>query len=188
MPLVLALLPEPAWIGAGKLIYAGGEGEIGVFLLIRLVLGLQLFPARVQDFLNGRQVEGLAFKRHSLDVHAKDAGRPSADIRFAAIDGGRSFQVNQAAGNRVLPDGQSRGGSQAVERGAVGLVHAIAKDDPSLHRGRGTDRRQLQERCRFAPEDTLVRRQLDVRAQAKEIADIEGPKTGDVQPIAGRHG
>src|SRR5437660_7706210 len=75
---------------------------------------------------------------------------------------------------------------QAVQAGAVGLMHAVAENNSSARQGRRADNRKLQVRRALAPGDALSRPWIG--GKAVKGADVKGAEAGDEHVIVLRHG
>src|SRR5207244_3376179 len=129
-----------------------------------------LFPALRLNLLNGFEVQRFAVERDALEIDANDAASAAADVDLAVYDGRRALQVHELARHRQFPQWQALVDGEAVQRSAVGLVHAVAEDETALENARRADRRQLQVGRRFAPEDPFLGSGLG--ADAGEVGEI----------------
>ena len=64
-----------------------------------------------------------------VDVDADDAERAAADVDLAVGDGRRAFEVDELPGGGAVCHSGGPCRAQAVQDGAVGLVHAVAEDE-----------------------------------------------------------
>src|SRR5262249_53355094 len=105
----------------------------------------------------------------------------AADVGLAVGQGRRAFDVNEIASDGASPYAPPLCRIQTIERGAVRLVHAVAKDKPTLEGARATYGRTV----RFpAPESA----RLDSRScrKAREDTAVERTKPRNVEPITQR--
>src|SRR5439155_20303913 len=93
-----------------------------------------------------------------------------------------AFAMNKPSRNRQLPERQAFVDLEAVQDGAVGLVHAVAEDQLPIDDGRRADCGQFQIRGGLGPRRALGRYRIDV--EARKRGNVEGAEAGDVELVA----
>src|SRR5262249_35750927 len=105
----------------------------------------------------------------------------AADVGLAVDQGRRAFDVNEIAGDGASPYAPPLCRIQTIERGAVRLVHAVAKNKPTLERARTAYGRTSR-----VPGPKRARPGVRSCRKAREDSAVERPKPRNVEPIIQR--
>ena len=137
------------------------------------------------DFLDAHL---FAIEQNRVQFDAQDTGRTAADVHLAVGDCRRAFHVHQFAGHVQGPIKKAAIGRQAVQHGAIGLVHPLAEDDLVADDGRGANGRQAQERGGLVPGRFDGLRILGRSGQRQHVRSVESADGREQNRIPRRHG